>query len=140
MLRLADVVVAMPLLLASEQDFFHLPNEHEVRVQPIARTDGERGWPFSVTSGHIACVWSAGRPLAIFVEDIDEADTDEEAARHVILSVDPIELTVLNIANRTLFAPAGSIENLIERVAPYVVIGERLCDQPPGTVLGPGEL
>lgn len=140
MLGLADLAVAVPLLFASERDFFHLPNEHEVRVQPIARTDGERGWPFTVVSGHIACIWSAGRPLAIFVEDIDDADTGENAGRHVILSVDPIELTVLNIANRTLFAPAGSIEDLIERVAPYVVIGERLCDQPPGTVLGPGEL
>lgn len=137
MIGFADAAVALPLLFASERDFFHFPSEDEVRVQSISRTDNESDWPFSVPSGKLACLWTTGKPLAIFVEDVPE---DEPQGRHVILSVDPIELTVLNIGNGTLFAPVDSVEELIRRVGPYVVVGERLCDQPPGTVLGPGEL
>ena len=52
--------------------------------------------------------------------------------RGVIVSANPLELTIGNIANRALFAPATDVAELIRRVAPYAEVGQRLCDQPPG--------
>lgn len=142
MLAATLAAVAAPFVLADEKGMFHVPDVSEVRFQKISRSGNEDGWPFSVTSGLLACVWSGGRKVVSFVEEVDAPDDDHEAppGRHVIVSANPFELTFLNIANRDLFLPVDKVETLIKRVAPFSALGERLCDQPQGTQIGPGEL
>ncbi|BCH30801.1 hypothetical protein MesoLjLc_27310 [Mesorhizobium sp. L-8-10] len=134
--------MALPIMLAAEQDLFHMPSAEDVRIQPIARTDNETGWPFSVDSGNLTCVWSGGQKVVFFFEPRPEdLDEDEEFdPRGVLLSVNPLELTIGNIATRGLFAPAGSVEERIRLVAPFAAMGDKLCDQPAGSRVGYGEL
>jgi hypothetical protein len=136
------LAIAAPLVLAGERSLLHIPQKEEVRVQAIVRSDNERDWPFSVDSGSLTCVWSVGERLVFFFEG-RPASLDEDAEfepRGVIVSVNPLDLTIGNIANRALFAPMADVAELIRRVAPYVDVGQRLCDQPPGSIIRSGEL
>jgi hypothetical protein len=136
------LAIAAPLVLAGERSFFHVPQAAEVRVQRIARTDNERDWPFSVDEGNLTCMWSTGQKLVFFFEMRPETlDQDDHfEPRHVIVSANPVDLTIGNIGNHGLFAPMADIADLIRRVAPYADVGQRLCDQPPGAIIGHGEL
>ncbi|WP_187968267.1 hypothetical protein [Aquibium microcysteis] len=144
MLAVPNAVLALPIVLAGEQDFFHLPRAEDVRLQSIEREARETEWPFSVERGTLACGWAAGQKVALFLEASaeDEDMTDGAAARQrrLVLSVNPIDLAVQNIGFRDLFSPFDSLEELVVRIAPYVTTARRLCDQPPGTRLGHGEL
>lgn len=136
------LAVAAPLVLAGEQGMFHFPEGDDFRMQAIARTDREEGWPFSVPSGYLFCAWLMAEKVVYFVEEPDDPEDYEswEEARMVHLSRDPVSLAFVNIGNSDLFAPFDGIEQLLVRVAPFVRLGERLCDQPRGTEIGPGEL
>ncbi len=142
MLAATIAAVAAPLVLANEKGMLHVPDVSEVRLQTISRSDNETEWPFSVASGLLACVWSGGRKVVSFIETTDDPDDEHEAppGRHVVVSANPFELTFLNISSRDLFLPADTVETLIRRVAPFEALGQRLCDQPQGTIVGPGEL
>lgn len=142
MLATTLAAVAAPFVLAEEKGMFHMPDASEVRLQAISRTGNEDEWPFSVASGILACVWSGGRRVVSFIEQPEAPDDEHEPApgRHVIVSANPFELTFLNISSRDLFLPADTVEALIKRVAPFEALGRRLCDQPQGSNLGPGEL
>ena len=72
------------------------------------------------------------------IADLDEDDTFEP--RRVIVTTDPMQLTIGNMAYRDLFRPAASVEERIRLVAPFAAMGQRLCDQPPGAHVGHGEL
>jgi hypothetical protein len=136
------LVAAMPVELAGERSLFHLPDAAEVRVQSVARNGNEPEWPFSVEAGQLACVWSVGQRQVFFVEGrpANLASDTDFAPRMVILSIDPFQLTIGNIANRTLFASMRDVADLVRRVAPFITLGQRLCDQPPGAVVRSGEL
>lgn len=136
----ATMALAAPFVLTGEKGLFHLPDASEVRLQDISRAAYEDDWPFSVSSGYLGCVWSAGKRTVSFVEKPEPSDGDVKDPRVVIVTTDPFQLTLLNMANRDLFAPADSVETLIKRVAPFELLGEKLCDQPQGTRLGDGEL
>ncbi|PWK71761.1 hypothetical protein [Aminobacter sp. AP02] len=142
MLAVTMAAVVTPLVLAGERGLFHMPDMSEVRLQKISRAGNEGEWPFSVASGTLACVWSGGARVVSFVEDPagDGDNPEPQKPRHVIVTVNPFELTFFNIANRDLFLPVDTVEALIKRVAPFAALGERLCDQPQGTQIGPGEL
>ena len=139
---MAQMAVVMPLMLAGEQGMFHFPSADEVRTQPISRAGNEANWPFSVDDGILACVWSGGQKVVMFLEnmpsDQDEDDTFEP--RRVIVTTDPMQLTIGNMAYRDLFRPAASVEERIRLVAPFAAMGQRLCDQPAGAHVGNGEL
>ncbi|BCH00071.1 hypothetical protein GCM10007881_57470 [Mesorhizobium huakuii] len=141
-MMMAEMAVAMPLMLAGEQGMFHLPSADEVRTQPISRAGNEANWPFSVDDGILACVWSGGQKVVMFVEnrpsDLDEDDPFDP--RRVIVTTDPMQLTIGNMAYRDLFRPAASVEERIRLVAPFAAMGQKLCDQPPGARVGHGEL
>ncbi len=142
---MAQMAVAMPLMLAGEQSMLHFPRAEEVRLQPISRSANETEWPFSVDDGTLACVWSGGRKVVVFIETPkpsagDDGDSDEFKVREVIVTTDPFMLTLGNMSNRALFRPAASIEERIKLVAPFVTLGEKLCDQPAGARVGHGEL
>ena len=139
---MAEMAVAMPLVLAGEQGLFHFPSPDEVRTQPISRAEHEAGWPFSIDDGILTCVWSGGRKIVLFFEgrpsDLDENEPFQP--RGVIVTTDPVQLTLGNMANRQLFRPAASVEERIRLVSPFVALGQRLCDQPAGAHVGHGEL
>lgn len=138
---LAAIAVATPLVLAGEKDFFNLPDEYEVRTQKIWRADREQDWPFAIDHGLLACVWGLGQRLTYFVEDLGEAAADADAnPRILVLTTNPFDLIFINMADRDLFASGQSIEKRIELVAPFVTIALKLCDQPPGSNIGPAEL
>jgi len=141
-MMMAEMAVAMPLMLAGEQGMFHLPSADEVRTQPISRAGNEANWPFSVDDGILACVWSGGQKVVMFVEnrpsDLDEDDPFDP--RRVIVTTDPMQLAIGNMAYRDLFRPAASVEERIRLVAPFAAMGQKLCDQPPGARVGHGEL
>ena len=136
----ATMAVAAPFVLTGEKGMFHLPQASEVRLQEINRVAHEDDWPFSVPSGFLACVWSGGRKTVSFVEKREHDGDDTPALRTVIISTDPFQVTLLNMANRDLFQPMDSVETLIKRVAPFEALGQRLCDQPHGARIGDGEL
>lgn len=140
----ANAMLAVPFVLAGERDFLHVPDARDIRVQTIEREARETEWPFSVERGMLACGWAGGQKITLFIEDTAEGEepSDREAAqpRRLILAVNPFDLAVQNIGFRDLFAPFDSLEQLVRRVAPYLTIARRLCDQPPGTRLGHGEL
>ena len=131
------LAVATPFVLAGERSFFHIPSEEDFRLQPIERTDNEREWPFTVDKGYLSCVYVRGKPTVYFT--ITE-DVDEGAAGTVVVSTDPIELVFVNIGRQGVFAPTSGLAELIKKVAPFENLGRRLCEQPRGTVVGPGEL
>ncbi|TIS98479.1 hypothetical protein [Mesorhizobium sp.] len=139
---MAEMAVAMPLMLAGEQGLFHFPSVEEVRLQPISRAENETGWPFSVDAGVLACVWSGGQKVVTFLENrpADLEDDHTFQPRHVILTTDPFQLTIGNMADRDLFRPAASVEERIRLVAPFATLGQKLCDQPAGAHVGHGEL
>ncbi|MEW6632291.1 MAG: hypothetical protein AB1440_15570 [Pseudomonadota bacterium] len=139
---MAEMAVAMPLVLAGEQGLFHIPSAREVRIQPISREDNETAWPFSVDDGLLTCVWSGGRKVVMFFENRPKnlAEAEPFKPRGVIVTTDPLQLTLANMANRALFKPAASVEERMRLVAPFAALGERLCDQPAGAHVGHGEL
>ncbi|TPK75500.1 hypothetical protein FJ930_05255 [Mesorhizobium sp. B2-4-15] len=139
---MAEMAVAMPLMLAGEQGMFHFPTPEEVRLQPISRAGNETAWPFSIDEGMLACVWSAGQKVVMFFEGRPHGlDEDEDfKPRGVIVTTDPIQLTLGNMANRALFRPAASVEERLKLVAPFMAMGQKLCDQPAGAHVGHGEL
>ena len=63
------------------------------------------GWPFSVDEGTLTCVWGGGQKVVIFFEGRPKGlDEDEDfEPRGVIVTTDPMQLTLGNIANRALF-------------------------------------
>lgn len=133
--------VGLSLVMAGERGMFFVPGADDFRKQTVARTDRERDWPFSVDSGYLLCAWVMGERAVYFLEALpdDEADDDVEP-RAVAVSADPLAIVIGSIGNRDLLAPFETIEQLVLRMAPFERIGRRLCDQPPGTDLGPGEL
>jgi len=137
----ALLAATLPAIPVGERSLFHVPREGEVRLQSVARNGNEKDWPFSVGAGKLACVWSVGTRQVFFIEGLQDnvVDTGIEP-RMLVLSVDPLYLTLGNIPNRTLFAPMADVADLVRRVGPFIAMGERLCDQPPGTQVRAGEL
>ena len=141
-MMMAEVAVAVPLMLAGEQGMFHFPSPEEVRTQPISREENETGWPFSVDNGVLACVWSGGQKLVMFFEARPTGLAEDQPfkPRSVIVTTDPMQLTLGNMVHRDLFRPSASVEERIRLVAPFAALGQRLCDQPAGAHVGYGEL
>ena len=84
---------------------FHFAVGQEVRLQPITRAGNEAGWPFSVDEGTLACVWSAGQKVVMFFEGRPQGWTRTRLQpRGVIVTTDPLQLTLGNMANRDCFA------------------------------------
>ena len=139
---MAEMAVAVPLVLAGEQGLFHFPSPGEVRFQSISREDRETDWPFSVDSGSLACVWSGGQKVVMFFEGRPKDLGEDEPfhPRGVLVTTDPMQLTLGNMANRALFKPSASVEERMRLVAPFAALGQRLCDQPAGARVGHGEL
>lgn len=135
----ATLAVAAPLVLANERSLFHFPTtEDAFRLQRIERTGNEQEWPFSIASGYLMCAWLFGERVVYFAAPPEEGE--EVFQRIVVISTNPLDLLVVNIGQNDLFAPVDGMEQLIPLVAPFERLGKRLCDQPRGSDIGPGEL
>ena len=127
------------MLANSERGLFHFPmTEDAWRMQRIARTGNEREWPFTIDSGYLLCVWIFGDRVVYFAEPPEEEG--DEFPRVVIVSTNPFDLMVANIDRNGLLVPFDGMEQMIGRLGPFVDLGRRLCNQPRGTEVGPGEL
>lgn len=139
---MAEMAIALPLVLAGERGAFHLPTSEEVRLQSISRAGAEADWPFSVDEGLLTCVWAGGRRVVMFAERKPDnySSDDTFTPRMVAVTTEPFQLTVGNVANADLFKPSASVEERIRLVAPFERMGQQLCNQPAGARIGSGEL
>lgn len=127
---------------AQEKNFFYLPDGDDARFQEISRVGNEKGWPFTVDNGLLACIYAAGKPLVMFlVEDGTEDDNITPRLRSVNVSIDPFEAIFGNMAVNDLIADdGGNNEVRMELFGAFYQVGKRLCEQPQGSHLSPGEL
>lgn len=134
------LAMAAPLALAgsNEKSFFHLPGEGDFRWQAVERADNERDWPFTVHKGWLSCVYALGQRTAYSIERRDE--DDEAEPRAVVISSDAFDLALGNLGETEIFDRTIGLEELIRRVSPLVQTARKLCDQPCGSTIGPGEL
>jgi len=140
-MTLAAGLATTPVAEPGERNIFRIPREDDVRVQKIARTPGETGWPFTVDEGLLMCLFVAGRPTVYFavVEPHDEWH-EEPPVRLVMVSSDPFDATLANMAVNDLIVETDGPAGRMALFAPFEALGRRLCDQPRGTEMGPGEL
>lgn len=76
----------------------------------------------------------------LFYRNAVEDDFDAADLRTVIVSTDPFDLAFGNLGDGGLMRKGGDIADLIRLMAPFESLGARLCEQPRGTQIGPGEL
>ena len=76
-------------------------------------------------------------PYSVTKPDEDFFDEFENRDDALVVTTDPIQLLV---AEKKYFVPNLSLEDKIRRMGPYVSLGKKLCDQPKGAIVGPGEL
>lgn len=135
----AASMIAAPVLAADEKSFFHIPGVEDFRVQRILRGDHERAWPFTVDEGFLSCAYVVGQRAVYFVEIMDDT-TAQDKARVMIVSANPMDIILSNMMDGGLMQKSNDIAEMIRLLGPFQSIGQRLCDQPAGTTLGPGEL
>ena len=135
----AALAVAAPMMLADEKSFFHIPGVEDFRIQAISRTGNEEEWPFGVGEGFLLCAYVLGDRVVYFATR-PEGNDDGIMPRVIVISTNPFDLLMSSLMARDLIASYESIEQLIVRMAPFETLGRRLCDQPRGSEIGPGEL
>jgi hypothetical protein len=124
-------------------DISIFPQPEDVRFQVISKQAGEKDWPFAVETGTLACVPSLGFRIVMFFpysvlkadeEALEKLQTRDEP---VIVTVDPLQLLFAGSKN---LVPDMTVQEKIRRFGPFVTLGKKLCDQPRGAIVGPGEL
>jgi hypothetical protein len=120
-----------------------LPEPEDFRSQKIERQAGETDWPFVEQKGLLMCVKVFGiKQVMFYPGDVEEHSFDDQPLvdpEVVVVSTDPISLWTDPAAAAHLVS-GMSIEEKIRRMTPYVIFGKKLCDQPKGAMIGPGEL
>ncbi|MGL4490566.1 MAG: hypothetical protein ACRCU5_14100 [Rhizobiaceae bacterium] len=123
-----------------------LPEADDVRFQVIERQASEKDWPFLADKGRLMCVPSFGLRIVMYMPWADDDEggiegfaMDENALKIAVVSTDPIQL-MTDFEGGSLLQPDMTIEDKIRRMAPYVTLGKKLCDQPKGATIGPSEL
>jgi hypothetical protein len=143
MLRAATLALTALIAAPSAHAGSFFPEAEDVRTQKIERQAGETDWPFAEPKGLLMCVKVLGIKHVLFYPgeppsyEFDEDPMTDPELAHV--TTDPIQLWTDPVADK-LLVPGMSIEEKIRRMAPYVTFGKKLCDQPKGSTLGPGEL
>lgn len=107
------------------------PGVDDFRMQGITRTRSEADWPFVADKGMLLCAKILNKPAVYFVGE----DRGGEQMRPFAISTDMMEVAMVNIGTSGVLRPYDDFEQLLKRLVPYVSMGRRLCDQPPGTNL-----
>jgi hypothetical protein len=116
--------------------------EDEFRAQAISRTGAENDWPFASESGYLMCTLDGEKKVVFFFEDFPTnpvLDPDAPGQHGALISLDPRTIDLGKMGTLSVFARTPSLKDLLRRLQPYADIGRALCDQPPGTVIGPSE-
>lgn len=111
-----------------------IPEAGDFRLQEIRKAAGEVDWPFAAESGMLACTKVLGEPAVYFIPE----DGDFDRAFHIDVNI--MAMSLINLGVTDVLAPYDSPEQLLERLVPFVTMGQRLCDQEPGTVAPASEL
>ena len=135
-------MLSAPVIPAfDERSLFSFPDAEDFRLQVIERLPGETGWPFVPDRGYLLCVFMFGQRTVYFATMPEPGDDpDDFEPRVIIVSNNPVDLIFANLANRDLVREQADPAALVRAFAPVFAAGKRLCDQPRGEVLGPGEL
>lgn len=131
-------LVAAPLAVpVQETSPFHFPGWEDFRFQHIVRGGSEEGWPFRVDEGWLMCGWILGTKAVYFSEMPAEGDP---LPSMLLISTDPLEVFIGAVSSGGLLVKVSGPAEMIALLAPFQRLGDALCDQPRGTVIGPGEL
>ena len=112
-----------------------LPGVKDFRMQVIHKAQNETEWPFVAESGTLLCAKVLNKPVVYFVPE-----QKPEATRAFALDTDLFGMSMANLGMTYVLKPYGSLEALLKRITPFVIMGRRLCAQPPGTSLSGSEL
>ena len=123
---LAAAVATAPLPVSTL-----VPEADDFRVQAIAKAQGEADWPFVADKGMLLCAPVIGDKAVYFVAE--KEDGGQEAP--VVLNINPMTMAVVNLGKTKVFRAFSSVDELMNRLYPYITMGKRLCDQPAGTVV-----
>jgi hypothetical protein len=138
--------------VSNERGWFHMPEAEEFRTQTIRKQDREQDWPFVADSGQLTCAFVLGERAVYFVPDAeDPTETPDDDPGHeqfmedeepsvVMLASDPIGLMFTTATGKGELKPFKTPQELLVRIAPFVDLGRKLCDQPQGSQLPSGEL
>ncbi len=138
--------------VAGERGWLHVPEPEEFRFQTVRKQDKEADWPFIAESGKLGCVFILGdRAVAFVPDEEDPTETPDDDPGHaefmedeepsiVMLASDPVGLMFTMATGRSALKPVKSPEELLTRIAPFIALGRKLCDQPQGSELPGGEL
>jgi len=108
-----------------------VPEVGDFRIQTIRKAQGEESWPFVEREGMLLCAPVTGDKLVYFVAE----NEDGEQEPPVLLDVNPMMMAVINLGRTKVFRAFTSIDELMNRLYPYITMGKRLCDQPAGTIV-----
>ncbi len=111
-----------------------IPEIGDFRFQQIRKAAGEQDWPFVAKSGMLACAKALGGRVVYFVPD------ETDLSRAFNIDVNLFAMSVVNLGMTDILAPYDNTEQLVQRIAPFVTMGQRLCDQEPGTFVTDPEL
>jgi hypothetical protein len=128
---LLSIGIGGAVLLAN--DVF--PEVGDFRLQKIHKAAGEVDWPFVADGGTLLCARVMHEPAVYFVPDVGG-----EPGRPYVIDSDITKMAFANLGTTGILKPYESFEQLLKRIFPYVAIGKRLCDQPPGTDVPGSEL
>ena len=112
-----------------------LPGVKDFRMQVIHKAQNETEWPFVADSGTLLCAKVLKQPSVFFVPEQKPA-----ATRAFVLDTDLFGMSMANLGMTDVLKPYGSLEALLKRITPFVIMGRQLCAQPPGTSLSGSEL
>jgi hypothetical protein len=111
-----------------------IPEAGDFRFQSIRKAANEKEWPFKATSGKLVCTKVLGKKAVYFIPQ------DVEQVRAFHIDIDLFSMSLINLGLTGILAPYANPEQLVQRIAPFVTMGQRLCDQEPGTVVPDTEL
>jgi len=107
------------------------PGANDFRMQTITRAKSETDWPFLANKGLLVCAKVLLKPVVYFIGE----DPDGEQSHPFAISTDMMEVALVNMGTTGVLRPYDDFEQLLKRLVPYVSMGQRLCNQPPGTDL-----
>jgi hypothetical protein len=112
-----------------------VPEAQDFRLQKIEKAASEKDWPFVAGSGMLACAFILREPAVYFLPS--EGGSKDRA---FVIDTDIYGMAFANIGITGVLKPYENFEQLLKRISPYVSLGRRLCNQPPGTIVSGSEL
>jgi hypothetical protein len=110
-----------------------VPEPDDFRLQAIRKAAGEQNWPFVAESGMLGCAEMLGERVVYFIPG-------DEMERAYNIDINLFAMSVANIGITNVLAPYEDSAQLLYRLVPFVTMGQRLCDQEPGTLVTEPEL